>query len=304
MSKTVLITGATGQQGGSVIDHLLGQDDDLEILALTRDVTSPGAQRLAAKSPKIKLVQGNLDQPEDIFVNWQKVTSQSIWGVFSVQVPAFGGSRDIEERQGKGLVDAALKNHVKLFVHTSVDRGGDASLENPTNIPHFISKHYIEQHLIDSSKNTEMAWTILRPVAFMDNLTPDFVGKVFTTTWKIALKGKPLQLIAVTDIGFFGAQAFLHPAEYKGKCISLAGDDLTFDDMAKIFKSKTGKDVPLTFDFVVRLFMWLVNDFGYMFRWFHDEGYKADIAALRKVHPGLKDLSTWLETESVFIDNK
>ncbi|KAL2865377.1 uncharacterized protein BJX67DRAFT_358758 [Aspergillus lucknowensis] len=300
MSKTLLITGATGKQGGSVISNLLKQDADVEILAVTRDVTSASAQKLASKSPKIKLVQGDLDQAEDIFTSARKVTDSRIWGVFSVQVASLSGNRFIEERQGKSLVDISLKNNVSHFIYTSVDRGNEASLDNPTTISHFISKHNIEHHLINSTKNTSMSWTILRPVAFIDALAPGFIGKAFATSWKVALRGRPLQVIAVSDIGFFGARAFLNPEEYKGRGISLAGDELSFEDMARIFKSKTGTDVPVTFDFVARFLMWMVADFGAMFRWFHDEGYKADIQALRKVHPGLKDFRLWLEEESVW----
>lgn len=145
-----------------------------------------------------------------------------------------------------------------------------------------------------------MDWTILRPVAFLENFTPDFFGKVFTTAWKITVKEKPLQVISTKDIGFFGAKAFLFPDQYKGQAISLAGDELTFDKMAEIFKSKTGKSVPMTFDFVARSLLWMMKDLGYMFQWFYDVGYGANIAALKETHPGLKDFKTWLEVESGF----
>jgi FlaA1/EpsC-like NDP-sugar epimerase len=88
MSKAILVTGATGKQGGSVITNLLKQDADVEILAVTRDVNSASATKLAAKSPKIKLVQGNLDQVGEIFANAKKATTKPIWGVYSVQVCA------------------------------------------------------------------------------------------------------------------------------------------------------------------------------------------------------------------------
>ena len=145
-----------------------------------------------------------------------------------------------------------------------------------------------------------MSWTILRPTAFFDNFTPDFFGKVFATCWKVAVKEKPLQLISVRDIGYFGAQAFLNPDEYKGTCVSLAGDDLTFDEMAKKFKEKTGNDVPLTFEFLARIMLWFVQDFGLMFKWFSESGYAADIQKLRRVDPDLKDFRGWLERESGF----
>ncbi|KAF5857010.1 hypothetical protein ETB97_006437 [Aspergillus alliaceus] len=97
-------------------------------------------------------------------------------------------------------------------------------------------------------------------------------------------------------------QAFVNPDEYRGKCLYLAGDELSFEEMARTFKAKTGRDVPLTFGFLARLLMWFMKDLGYMFRWFYDSGYGADISALRKVRAGLKDFTSWLETESGFMD--
>lgn len=145
-----------------------------------------------------------------------------------------------------------------------------------------------------------MGWTVLRPTAFFENLTPDYFGRVFATAWQMALKGKPLQLIATSDIGFFAARAFISPEENKGKFISLAGDELTYDQMATVFKQKMGKAVPTTFRIPVWLMMMAVKELGLMFKWFHDQGYGADIAALRAINPDLKDFGTWLETESGF----
>jgi nucleoside-diphosphate-sugar epimerase len=210
------------------------------------------------------------------------------------------GNKSPEDLQGKNLVDEALKNGVKHFIYTSVDRHGAKSLDNPTNIPHFIHKHHIEQHLIEKTKDGQMDWTILRPTAFYDNLTPDFMGKVFATCFKTSLKGKPLQMIGCSDIGAVAAEVFLNARDYKGRAISLAGDELTFDQFAQIFKEKTGQNIPTTFAFLCAAMMAMVKDFGSMFRWFHDEGYAADIEEVRKIHPGLKDFATWLKTESKF----
>jgi uncharacterized protein YbjT (DUF2867 family) len=215
-----------------------------------------------------------------------------------------GKGQDVatEERQGKALIDESIKRGVKFFVYSSVDRGGDASVDNPTNIPHFISKHWIEHHLFDQTKNGEMDWTVLRPTAFFDNFVPGFQGRAFVTAWKVAVQNKPLQLIAVSDIGEFAAKAFLEPERFKGKCYSLAGDELTYDQFAQTFKSKTGKDLPTTYEFICSLFLWLVKDMGLMFRWFREHGYGANIQELRKIHPGLKDSAAWLEEDSAFVE--
>lgn len=96
MSKALLITGATGKQGGSTINALLKANADFEIIALTRNAKSASAQKLQAKSSNIKLITGNLDDLEDIFQKAKEVTALPIWGVFSVQVrPLYFFFRDL-----------------------------------------------------------------------------------------------------------------------------------------------------------------------------------------------------------------
>ncbi|KAH7238472.1 hypothetical protein BKA59DRAFT_514759 [Fusarium tricinctum] len=301
MSRTVLICGATGKQGGAVLNNLIKQKANFNILAVTRNATSPSAQRLLQKSSNIKLVQGDLADPIAIFKTARDLTQQPIWGVFSVQVPMpFGGSAGGEVGQGKALVDAALDAGAKFFVYTSVDRHGEDSKDNPTPVPHFIAKHEIEKHLIARSAGTDMRWFILRPVAFMENLTNDFLGRSFVTAWKLAVKTKPVQLVTVSDVGVAGAQAFLRPEEYAGRAVSLAGDELTLKELETVFKEKTGRDLPSTYSLIVYPMMAMVKELGYMFKWFNDVGFGADLKALRKEYPGLKTFGSWLETESDF----
>ncbi|KAJ6190088.1 Peptidase C12 ubiquitin carboxyl-terminal hydrolase 1 [Penicillium mononematosum] len=285
---------------GELEGDLLGEEGldmtknaSFKILAVTRDINSASAKKLAQKSSSITLIQGNLDDPAAIFKNAKRV-----WGVFSVQTT--NPKNDDERRQGIALIDESIKQGVKHFVYSSVDRGGEKSDRNPTAIPHFIFKHEIEKHLIEKTKGTDMQWTILRPAAFFENFTPDYFGKVFTTAWQMTLKGKPLQLIATSDIGFFAAAAFMDPEESKNHAFSLAGDELTFQQMSDIFKDLTGKDVPTTFRIPVWLMMAAVKDLGVMFKWFRDEGYGADIPALKKSNPSLKTFGDWLKEDSQF----
>ncbi|KAF7555918.1 hypothetical protein G7Z17_g1797 [Cylindrodendrum hubeiense] len=297
MSRTVLITGATGNQGGAVVTNLLQANADFTILAVTRNAASPAAQKLSQRSPKIKLVQGDLDNPATIFLNASNVVSGPIWGVYSVQ----GQTVENEVKQGKALIDESIKNGVKFFVYSSVDRGGDKSFDNPTPVPHFASKHQVEHHLVEKASDGSMGWTILRPAGFLDNYTPGFQAKVFFTAWKVALKSRPLQVIAVSDIGLFAAQAFMNPDQYNGRALSLAGDELTFDDAAKIFKQKTGQTIPTTFGFMGWFVLYMVKDVGTMFKWMEDEGFGANLQELKMIQPRLVDFGTYIEKQSGFV---
>ena len=308
MAKNLLILGATGKQGKSVVNSILESPshDDYTILAVTRNTTSASAAALAQKSPLIKLVQGNLDDCPAIFTKALEATeNEPIWGVFSVQqAVADGATQEGEEKQGKDLIDAAIANEVSHFVYSSVDRGGEKSSEDPTYVPHFISKHNIEKHLLrKTADGKKMSYTILRPVAFMDGMTPDFAGKMMGSWLKLLKPSKPVQFIACSDIGFFAAQGFLQSAspEYHNKAISLAGDEQTFDGCNRIFKEKLGFALPTTFEFFARFVRWMLTELHVMFRWFDEKGFGADIPALKKLHPGLLGLGDWLEKESKFV---
>lgn len=290
-TKKVLITGATGKQGGSVIDALLSSGSSFEILALTRNASSKSAQSLASK-PNVTVVEGDPTSPASIFK-----AHSPIYGVFSMTMPGKAGA---EEEQAKSLIDESVKNGVDHFVFTSVDRGGPGTSEkNPTNIEHFASKHRIEEYLKERSGNgSKMGFTILRPVCFMDNLTPDFIGKSFASMWR-GVGNRPLQLISVHDIGIFGAKALMNP-EYKGRAISLAGDELTLEQGRKVFKETMGYDMPEAFGFVGTGIKLMMKEMGTMFKWFATDGYGADIPALRKEEPALQDFGTWLKKSSKF----
>jgi hypothetical protein len=75
----------------------------------------------------------------------------------------------------------------------------------------------------------------------------------------------------------------------------LAGDELTWAQAAEVYKKKTGREIPTTWEFIPNLMLWAIADVGLMFRWFYTDGFHADIQALRKKHPGLLDWARYLE---------
>ena len=110
---------------------------------------------------------------------------------------------------------------------------------------------------------------------------------------------KPYQTIATDDIGAFVALAFERPKDFLGLELEIAGSELTNLEAAKVFSRVLGKPVkfrklPLP---LVRLV--LGKEFYAMFRWFNEEGYKADIAGLHRRYPEihLHTLEEWLREE-------
>ncbi len=280
--KIVLVTGATGRQGGAVIRHMLSKGWKLR--ALTRKPASGAAQDLARQG--VELVQGDLEDPPSI-----ERAVRGTYGIYSVQdFWSVGAKREI--RQGRNLADAAKRAGIGHFIYSSV--GG---AERNSGIDHWESKWEIEQHI----RKLGLPATVLRPVAFMENYYVDQVeiGILKGKLTDPVRADKPYQTIAIDDIGGFVALAFERPGDFVGAELEIAGSELTNRETAQVFSRVLGKEVtfrklPLP---VVRLV--LGKEFHQMFRWFNEAGFKADIPELRRRYPEicLKTLEDWLRAE-------
>src|SRR5258708_33218724 len=150
--KIIAVTGATGQQGNAVARKLLA--DWWTVRALTRDVNQSAAQDL--KSKGAVLVDGDMEKRAEL-----DAAFSGAYGVFSVQnywKPNVGFDGEI--KQGKAVADAAKAAGVQHLVYSSV-----GSAHRGMGQRHFESKWQIEQYI----HTLDIPYTILRPVAFMDN---------------------------------------------------------------------------------------------------------------------------------------
>jgi len=290
--KTVLITGATGKQGGALLTHLRALPDasSYKLLAVTRNSAGHQARRLAAL-PGVTVLQGDFADVPALLAR----RTEPVWGVFAVQV----NSAD-EERLGKALVDAAVAHGVRHFVYASGDRGGpDRSAVDPTPVQNFAAKFAVEKHLQAAAAaggpHGPMTYTVLRPVTFFENLTADVHGKGFARMWE-QLGAKPLQFVSVDDIGWFAAASFHDPAAHAGAALTLVGDELTQPEADAVFRRVTGQPMPLAPCVVASTVKLVLKDsVGDMFRWFGENGYGGSVDACRAAYPEIKDFQAWLE---------
>ena len=272
----ILVTGATGKQGGAVARHLLAAG--FPVRALTRDPDKPAARALAARGAT--LARGDLTDRASV----DRVVAGAA-GVFSVQNYYEAGGHEGEVRQGAALADAAKAAGVRHLVYSSV-----GSADRRTGIPHFESKARVEEHV----RGLGVPYTILRPVFFMDNWerSRDAIrGGVLAQPLD---PDKPLQQVAVDDIGAFAALAFADPAAWGGRAVDLAGDELTMTQAAGVFARVIGR--PVRYERIPpdRFRQATGAETAAMFAWFDDVGYAADIPALRAAYPPLTTLERYL----------
>jgi uncharacterized protein YbjT (DUF2867 family) len=275
--RLILVSGATGQQGGAVVRNLL--ERGFGVRALTRDPAKPAGKELAGLGAEV--VSGDLEDRASI----ERVL-EDVHGVFSVQ-QFFEAGYEGEVRQGVQLADAAKAAGVDHYVYSSV-----GSAHRETGIPHFESKWEVEEHVRASG----VPYTVLRPVYFMQNWEMMREPILGGTLPQPLDPGKPFQMIDADDIGVFAATAFENPDGWIGREVDLAGDELTMPEIAATFSRVIGRQVDY---FQVP---WegfeeqMGEEFTVMYRWFNDYGYEADVAGLRKEHPGLVSLERYLST--------
>ncbi len=256
----ILVTGATGQQGGTTARFLL--ERGRRVRAMTRKPESPAAQALQALGAEV--VRGDLDDAASL-----RAAVRGAWGVYGVQNTWEAGVQK-EEEQGKRLAEVAREAGVQHFVYASV-----ASAHRTTGIPHFDNKSRVE----DTVRGLGFpSWTIVRPVFFMEN----FLGGWFKPgidQGTLALGIKPatkLQSIAVKDVGAYGALAFERQQEMNGKALDIAGDELTAPEMAAII-GRAAKRPVTHFAVPIEEVRKGSEDFAIMLEWFDRVGYDADI---------------------------
>jgi uncharacterized protein YbjT (DUF2867 family) len=275
--RTILVTGATGQQGGAVARCLLAKRQNVRLLTRSpekaKDLTGRGAV----------VARGDFENPESL-----KEAVSGVDGVFIMGTP-FDKGPEAEVRQGKAIVTACWKyGRAPHIVYSSVC---GANLN--TGIPHFESKARVESYL----KETGQTCTILRPVWFMENfsspwLYPSIERGVLSTPVR---PDRRLQMVALSDIGEFASEAFLRPKEFIGKEIDLAGDELTMEDIALQISCAMNREIRYEQIPEEKAESAVGRDFAMMYRWFNRQGYQVDIEELQnRWEIPLTRFSRWL----------
>lgn len=275
-SKLILVSGATGKQGGSVARELLTRG--YHVRGLTRNPDSERARNLLKLG--VEMVKGDFNDVPSL-----NRAMQGVYGVFSVQ-DFWEHGQQAEIVQGINFANAARRAGVNHFIYSSV-----ASANQNTGIPHFDSKYTIEEYI----KTLQLPYTIFRPVAFMENWEYVRADIEQGIIYGPQSANTQHQQISVRDIGRFVAEAFDNPADWLGKSIDIAGDQYNKQEIAQIFSRVTGRKIK----YLQVPWDEFEKDQGeamtVMGKWFEDVGYSVDVENLRAQYPWLMTLEQYLQ---------
>ena len=266
-TRSVLVTGATGQQGGAVVRALTARGH--RVKAISRKPDSDGAKRLA--SAGVEVVAGDLNDGASVARAAEGVDTMFLMG------NSYEAGTEAVTRQGITVANSAKAAGIGHLIYSSV---GNA--DKKTGIPHFDSKYLVEKHIAGLG----IPYTISAPVAFMENtVAPWAIGGLRQGVYAAALPPtRLLQQITIDDIGAFVAALAARREQVFGKRFDIAGDELSGEQQAKILSEAL--DRPIRYlELPIAAMRQQSEDAALMFEWFDRTGYDVDIAALRRDFP-------------------
>jgi uncharacterized protein YbjT (DUF2867 family) len=275
--RVVVVTGATGRQGGAVARHLLS--DGWRVRALTRKPKGKPARRLAALGAEV--VGADMARRATL-----DVAFRDAYGVFSVQNPMTAGF-DGEIDQGKNVADAAKKAGVQHVVY------GSAGIGRRAGVGSWDSKLIVQAHM----ETLGLPLTVLRPTAFMELMTDrGFFPPVAMWHLMPKLMGveRPVLWLCVDDLGAIAAKAFADPNRFIGADLHLVAEVRSNAECREIWREVNGR-APRRFPMPTWMFERFVGtDLTTMWRWLHANDIDVDGAQTRDILPTASTVQEWL----------
>jgi uncharacterized protein YbjT (DUF2867 family) len=228
-TKTIVVCGATGSQGGAVVDSLLKREG-YHVVAFSRQPTGQKAQVLRDRG--VEVHAGDLLDRDFLL----KVFAGAD-GVFGVTQPWSPDHKqcniESERIQGRNIVDACKVNQVPHLVLSSV-----INLSNqPTGVPHADSKLEIEQYC----QASQVQSTVVQLSSFLDNLGGPFFPITKRTIRGFVDRDAKVGYIACRDIGEVTATVFERPEKYQNQVVRLIADFVSGDDIVAALAQLTGR---------------------------------------------------------------
>lgn len=274
-TRVILVSGATGTQGGAVARELASRD--YRVRGLTRNPQSEASQALSALG--IDMVQGDFDDADSL-----DAALAGAYGAFSVQQYR-GVGVEGEIRQSKAFADAAKRAGIQHFVYTSVSK---APLN--TGVPQFESKLEMENYI----RSLEIPYSIIRPASFMSSFEAvktaaeagGFEGPLPATLERI--------FIAPSDIGRFAAEAFDNPEVWLGRVLAIAGERISYANiaaaMSRVLKTPVVYRQTPWEEYAVAATPTAIS----RERWYLENRDPVDVDALRREFPWLTSFEQYL----------
>ncbi|MCJ1320229.1 NmrA-like domain-containing protein 1 [Xylographa vitiligo] len=241
MSKLLAVFGATGQQGGSIVSHVL-KDVELasqyRIRALTRDPSSPSAQAL--QKLEVEVVKADLNDDASLHDAMRGAHT-----VFALTVPTFGPNAKVQEvTRGKAMADIAVAEGLQYIIFSTLPHVTTVSGGKYTNVTAWDAQAEIEEYI----RSLPVKSAFFSPGSFMQNfkqiMAPRPTG---SGTYVISRPVSPKSLLPLIDTagdtGKYVGAILAEPDRYEGRVFCAASALYSMEEIAQIISKVSGKTV-------------------------------------------------------------
>ena len=281
----VLVTGATGAQGGSVARTLLARGH--EVVALTRKPESSAAHALARAGARV--VAGDLADRTALFRLIHE--ADAVFGLTNYW-EHFGA----EVTHGKNLVDACRERRAVHLDLSTLASAAEAS-GGEISVPHLETKREIEAHARASSVEP----TFLHVAYYYENFLTWFAPRRDhggALSFGFPQGDAALAAVSVADVGAVVASVLEEGSSTRGRTIGVVGDELPCAQYAEAMSRVVGESI--TYRHVPReVFAQLgfpgAEDLAARFEFTRRfvGSRRADREETRRRNPGVSDFSAW-----------
>jgi len=300
LKKIFVVCGATGSQGGSVINALL-ENPSFNLRALTRDPSKPRARALVEKG--VEVVRCNMHDRAEV-----QRAFEGAWGVFAVtnfwDPEVYEKDPGLEEKTGKMLADVAKEKGVQRYIWSSLDDPAEISHGKFKNILHFSGKYKVEKHIRALGLNATFVYLGFYMSNFRDMLPPVRLASNVVEFRYPCSQSTMLPLVDTThDTGIVVA-AILDEKNAKKvaeprNVVRIAGGYYTMNDIASSFAKVTGENARFVeiSSKEAKEKQHMDEEMIEMFEYFEKCGYYggADISSTQKMISGkLRSWEEWL----------
>lgn len=298
-TKTVVILGALGGQGGSVVNTFLQHGSEFKVRGVTRSVDSDAAKAMQGRG--VEMVSGNVKEPTSL--------SAAFSGADIAFVVVNFWDPDILTREGeltRAIFDEAKKAGVKHVIYSSLANVSEASGGKIT-VPHFTLKAQAWEYLQTLGFETV---TAVEPAAYYSNWFTNFKPAeeedgTLVWTWPGKAGSAFSQFDVSTGTGPSVLEAAKHLQKYHAQTILLEADKISVEDIVSAIGKKLGKPTRVKFvdPKVFATFFEGANELVEMIKWFDEYGYYGPETDSRK-HSGGKEIGglvsfqEWLDTNA------
>jgi len=284
---TILVTGATGAQGGSVARALLNTNR-YNIRCLTRNIHSH--QALALRLAGAELVAGDLDDKDSLMA-----AMKDCYGVFGVT--NFWEHFEKEFRQGQNLIDAVAASGIGHFIFSGLP-GYLELAGGQFPVPHCDIKAALENY----TRSLDIPASFVHIAFYYENFFSFFPPQKKDDGcfyFGFPQGDTRLAMASVDDIGPVVTQLFDCPGIYLHRTVGVVGEDRPCREYAAIMSRVLGvtvryhhiqRDIYSSFSFPG------AEELANMFevQRLYIPQRSADLMESYCIHPGMQSLESWL----------